>query len=123
MFKKVIRLFTFGILGMTLHSFGTSAQEQGEEVLLPLPKPITATQDSLLVNDFGIENKSLSLIEGNVIINRSQETNAPLQTKPSELKLNQPKNVKKDDNQSSLSFNFLYYIFYKFKPSDVLEKK
>ncbi|MFT7055117.1 MAG: hypothetical protein ACI9Z3_000047 [Roseivirga sp.] len=122
MFKKVLRIFTFGILGMTLHSFGTVAQEQGEEVLLPLPKPINITQDSI-VSDFAQENKSQIPQTG--INNKAllQEVGINQTLKVPENKANQSKVVKKDDSQSNLSFNFLYYIFYKFKPSDVLEKK
>lgn len=123
MLKKVVRLFTFGILGMTLHSFGVIAQEQGEEVLLPLPKPMTATQDSLLTNDFVPENKTFVGLEGNVNKSQNQEIAILQLNKGLENKATQPKVVKKDENQSNLSFNFLYYIFYKFKPSDVLEKK
>ncbi|MFT6969464.1 MAG: hypothetical protein ACJAXX_000021 [Roseivirga sp.] len=118
MFKRVVRLFMFGILGMIFHSIGIVAQEQGEEVLLPLPKPMTSSQDSILMNEFTPENKELTDSEGAVIRQPRQEANKPLK-----IKLVQPKLIKKDDSQSNLSFNFLYYIFYKFKPSDVLEKK
>lgn len=122
MFKKVLRIFTFGILGMTLHSFGTVAQEQGEEVLLPLPKPLNITQDSL-ISDFTQENKSPSLQLNSNLKSLIPEVGVSQTNKLPENKANQSKIAKKDDSQSNLSFNFLYYIFYKFKPSDVLEKK
>uniref|UniRef100_UPI004048876A hypothetical protein n=2 Tax=Roseivirga sp. TaxID=1964215 RepID=UPI004048876A len=122
MFKKVLRIFTFGILGMTLHSFGTVAQEQGEEVLLPLPKPVNIAQDSL-TGDFSQENKPQSVQLGMNSKSLLPEVGISQTNKLPENKANQSKIAKKDDSQSNLSFNFLYYIFYKFKPSDVLEKK
>jgi hypothetical protein len=122
MFKKVIRIFTFGILGMTLHSFGTVAQEQGEEVLLPLPKPVNIAQDSL-ISDFTPENKPQTSHTNSNLKVVLPEVGVTQTNKLPENKANQSKIAKKDDSQSNLSFNFLYYIFYKFKPSDVLEKK
>jgi hypothetical protein len=122
MFKKVFRIFTFGILGMTLHSFGTVAQEQGEEVLLPLPKPVNIAQDSL-ISDFALENKSQTSHTNSNLKVVLPEVGVTQTNKLPENKANQSKIAKKDDSQSNLSFNFLYYIFYKFKPSDVLEKK
>lgn len=122
MFKKVLRIFTFAILGMTLHSFGTVAQEQGEEVLLPLPKPINIAQDSL-TGDFAQENKPQTIQLGINSKSLLPEVGISQTNKLPENKASQSKIAKKDDSQSNLSFNFLYYIFYKFKPSDVLEKK
>ena len=107
---------------MTLHSFGTVAQEQGEEVLLPLPKPINIAQDSL-TGDFAQENKPQTIQLGINSKSLLPEVGISQTNKLPENKASQSKIAKKDDSQSNLSFNFLYYIFYKFKPSDVLEKK
>lgn len=107
---------------MTLHSFGTVAQEQGEEVLLPLPKPVNIAQDSL-ISDFTQENRSQQSPSNSNLKSLIPEVGVSQSNKLAENKASQSKIVKKDDTQSNLSFNFLYYIFYKFKPSDVLEKK
>ncbi|WP_339607479.1 hypothetical protein [uncultured Roseivirga sp.] len=121
--RQLLRIFTFGILGMSMHSMSALGQE-GEEVLLPVPRhENTAIQDSLIPVDLHSEGKR-ETPRGNgesVILN--SELNTVSLEKPSERKDNQPKVANKEDNQSALSFNFLYYIFYKFKPSEVFEKK
>lgn len=119
MSRQLLRIFTFGILGMSMHSMSALGQE-GEEVLLPIPRHENITlKDSVPSGDFALQGekeKSTSLFGGNNVTPITQE-------KSVEKKDNQPKVVGKDESQSNLSFNFLYYIFYKFKPSEVFEKK
>ena len=119
--RQLLRIFTFGILGMSMHSMSALGQE-GEEVLLPIPRQENvATQDSILPVDFHTEGKRdlpRSTSESTIL---GTELNSL--EKSTEKKNNQPKVANKEDSQSALSFNFLYYIFYKFKPSEVFEKK
>tara|TARA_A100000171_G_scaffold34071_1_gene32454 strand:+ start:1425 stop:1796 length:372 start_codon:yes stop_codon:yes gene_type:complete len=121
--RQLLRIFTFGILGMSMHSMSALGQE-GEEVLLPIPRQENvATQDSILPVDFHTEGKRdlpRSTSESTIL---GTELNSISLEKSTEKKNNQPKVANKEDGQSALSFNFLYYIFYKFKPSEVFEKK
>ncbi|MGW8121716.1 hypothetical protein ACV07N_03575 [Roseivirga echinicomitans] len=121
--RQLLRIFTFGILGMSLHSMSALGQE-GEEMLLPVPRHENLmNQDSLIPADIISEGKrevTRSTSES-LILNR--DLNSISLEKISPKKINPPKVVSKDDGQSALSFNFLYYIFYKFKPSEVFEKK
>jgi len=121
--RQLLRIFTFGILGMSMHSMSALGQE-GEEVLLPVPRhENTVIQDSIIPVDFHSEAKRdipRGTSEATIL---GSDLNSVNLEKPSERKDNQPKVTTKEENQSALSFNFLYYIFYKFKPSDVFEKK
>lgn len=119
MSRQLLRIFTFGILGMSIHSMSALGQE-GEEVLLPIPRHENITlQDSIPSADNTLESRK----ETNTNLFGTTQVNPVPQEKPSEKKDNQPKVIGKDESQSNLSFNFLYYIFYKFKPSEVFEKK
>ena len=119
MSRQLLRIFTFGILGMSIHSMSALGQE-GEEVLIPIPRYENITlKDSVPSADFISESKkeTRTNLFGNILVNTSS------QEKPLEKKDNKQKVIDKDETQSNLSFNFLYYIFYKFKPSEVFEKK
>lgn len=121
--RQLLRIFTFGILGMSMHSMNALGQE-GEEVLLPIPRQEnTAIQDSLIPVDIHSDAKREmpNRTTESVILNT--DLNSVSLEKTTIKKDNHPKVVSKEESQSALSFNFLYYIFYKFKPSDVFEKK
>lgn len=122
--KRLLRIIGFGVLGVSLHSVAIMAQEQGEDILIPVIKNESAAQDSINAADFGPENRhEVQINAAGTTKLLSPDFNKTSPEKSSDKKNDSTKAVKKEESQSNLSFNFLYYIFYKFKPSEVFEKK
>lgn len=119
--RKILHIFTITLLSTLIVETSAFAQEGGDE--LPVKQSTVLEKDTIPIEDDVVEEvkgdllspivitpkeKALLTPEGENTIQKPVVTKKPAANTAGEK-------AKEQENSSNLSFNFVYYLFYKFK--------